>query len=51
MSDYDSPKVREPTDYTGLKIGAMLVPVFLLFIFLGNANMGLTVFIVLGVTM
>lgn len=51
MFDYDSPKEKEPTDYTGLKIGAMLVPVFLLFIFLGNADMGLTVCIVLGMIM
>lgn len=47
--DYDPPKAKEPVDYTGLKIGAILAPVLLLFIYLGKADMGLTVFIVLGV--
>jgi hypothetical protein len=51
MFDYDPPKKKEPTDYTGLKIGVMLAPVFLLFVFLGNADMGLTVCIVLGLIM
>jgi hypothetical protein len=51
MFDYDSPKEKEPTDYTGLKIGAILAPLFLIFIYFGKADMGLTVFIVLGVTM
>jgi hypothetical protein len=46
--DNDSPKAKERTDYTGLKIGAILLPVFFLFVFLGNADMGLTVVIVLG---
>jgi hypothetical protein len=36
------------TDWTGTIIGALLVPVFLIFIFLGKAEMGFTVFIVLG---
>ena len=51
MFDYDTPKEKEPTDYTGLKIVALLAPVFLVFIFLGNADMGLTVCIVLGMIM
>ena len=51
MFDYDPPKAKQPPDYTALKIGAILAPVFLLFIFLGRADMGLTVFIVLGMTM
>jgi hypothetical protein len=38
----------EPTDYTGLKIGAILAPVLLVLIYLGKADMGLTAFIVLG---
>src|SRR5487761_577288 len=50
MSDYDSPKEKKPTDYTGLIIGAILIPVFLLFAFLGKKDMGLTVCIVLAVT-
>jgi hypothetical protein len=28
MFEYESPKPKEPTDYTGLKIGAMLAPVY-----------------------
>ena len=48
MFDHDPPKEKEPTDYTGLKIAAILIPVFLVFAFLGNADMGLTVCIVLG---
>jgi hypothetical protein len=51
MFDYDPPKAKEPVDYTGLKIGAILVPVFVLFVFLGNADLGLTVCIVLGMMM
>ena len=51
MLDYDPPKAKKPTDYTGLKIGAILAPVLLLFIYLGKADMGLAVFIVLGVMM
>jgi len=50
MSDYDPPKEKKPTDYTGLKIGASLIPVFLLVAFFGNADMALTVWIVLGAT-
>ena len=38
------------TDYTGLKIGAILLPVFFLFVYWGKADMGLAVLIVLGVT-
>jgi hypothetical protein len=51
MFDYDPPKEKEPTDYTGLKIVFVLAPVFFLFALLGNADMGLTVCIVLGVIM
>ncbi len=38
------------TQYTGLKIGAVLMPMLLLFIYFGKADMGLTLFIVLGVS-
>jgi hypothetical protein len=48
MSEYDPPKAKERVDYTGLKIGAILAPVELVFIYLGKADMGLTVFIVLA---
>ncbi len=49
MFDYESPKPKEPVDYTGLKIGAMVAPVFFLVTFLYNADAGLAACIVLGV--
>jgi hypothetical protein len=49
MSDYESPKAKAPTDYTGLKIVAMVAPVFFLITFLYNADAGLAACIVLGV--
>ena len=53
MFDYEqAPKEeKKPTDYTGLIFAAILAPVFLLFIYLGKVDMGLTVFIVLGMIM
>ncbi len=51
MSDHDPRRAKQPVDYTGLKIVAILAPVFFLFVFLGNADMGLTVCIVLGMVM
>lgn len=49
MSDDGPQKAKEPIDYTGLKIGAILAPVVLLFSYFGKADTGLAVFIVLGV--
>jgi len=49
MFDYEPAKEKEPVDYTGLKIVAVLAPVFFLITFLSNADMALTVVIVLGV--
>jgi hypothetical protein len=49
MFERDPRESKELTDYTGLKIGAVLMPILLLFIYLGKADIGLTVFIVLGV--
>ncbi|MGA9389921.1 MAG: hypothetical protein WBV69_05700 [Candidatus Sulfotelmatobacter sp.] len=46
MFDYESPKAKEPTDYTGLKIGAMSLPVFFLVTLLRNADAGLAASIV-----
>src|SRR6185312_12716431 len=40
---------KEPVDYTGLKIVAVLAPVFFLITFLSNADTALTAVIVLGV--
>ena len=51
MFDYDQPKEKGPVDYTGLKIGGLLAPVFFLITFLSNADMGLAACIVLGMVM
>lgn len=50
MFDYESRKEKEPVDPTGLIIAVVLGPFFLLFLWLGKAEIGLTVFIVLGMT-
>ena len=49
MSDYETPKEKEPVDYTGVKIGLVLLPVFFLITFLYNADAGLAAYIVVGV--
>jgi hypothetical protein len=46
MSDRDPPRAK--VDYTGFLFAAILAPVFLFFIYLGRADMGLAVFIVLA---
>jgi hypothetical protein len=46
--DTESPP---PVDYTGLKIGLLVAPVFFLFAFLGNADLGLSVCLILGLFM
>jgi hypothetical protein len=51
MFDYEQPPAKSPTDYTGTKIGAILLPVFFLFVYFGKAEMGFTVCIVSGVAM
>jgi hypothetical protein len=52
MFDYYPPEEPpDPVDYTGLKIGGILAPVFFLITFLSNADMALTVCIVLGLVM
>ena len=48
----DDPPHGEPsTDYTGLIIVAALTPVFVLFVFLGKADIGLSACIVSGMVM
>jgi hypothetical protein len=49
MFDYESPKEKEPVDYTGLKIAAVTAPVFFLVTYLYNADTGLAACIVLDV--
>jgi hypothetical protein len=48
MFDSDPPREKEPVDYTGLKIGAIVAPVFFLVTYLRNAETGLAACIVLG---
>ena len=51
MFDYEQLPAREPTNYTGLKILALVAPVFFLFVYLGKAEMGFTVCLVVGASM
>lgn len=49
MFEYEQPKEKPPTDYTGLIIAAALAPVLLTFMYFGAADLGLAVDIVLGI--
>ena len=49
MFDYESPKEKEPVDYTGVKLAAIVAPVFFLVTYLYNADAGLAACIVLCV--
>jgi len=51
FEESEKPEKKEPTDYTGPKIVAALAPVFFFFVYLGRAEMGFTVIIVLGMTL
>jgi hypothetical protein len=51
MFDYEAPKKKSPADWSGTIIGAMLLPVFFLFIYLGKAELGFTACIVLAMFM
>lgn len=51
MSDGDPSRAKKNIDYTGLLFAAILAPICLFFIYLGKADMGLAVFIVLGMMM
>ncbi len=51
MFDYESPKPKERVDYTGLKLAALLAPVFFLVTFLYSADAGLAAYIVAGVVL
>src|SRR5580704_8536128 len=46
--EQSSPERQGRTDWSGTIIGALLIPVFFLFIYLGKAELGFTVCIVLG---
>jgi hypothetical protein len=51
MFDYKSPKEKSSTDWSGTIIGVMLLPVFFVFVFLGKAEMGFNLMLVLGLVM
>lgn len=51
MFDYEQPPVKEPPNFTGTIIGAVLLPVFFLFVYLGKPEMGFTVCLVLAMIM
>ncbi len=48
MFDYETPKEKSPTDWSGTLIALALAPLFFLFIYLGKAETGFTACIVLG---
>jgi hypothetical protein len=45
----DEPEEKKPTNYTGVIIGAALLPVLILFMYPGKGDLGMAVVIVLGV--
>lgn len=51
MFDSEAPKEKSRADWSGTIIGAMLLPVLFLFIYLGKAEMGFTACIVLAMFM
>ena len=51
MFDYEAPKEKGRADWSGTIIGAMLLPVLFLFIYLGKAEVGFTARIVLAMFM
>lgn len=50
MFDYESPKEKSPTDWSGPIIVAILAPLFFLFVNLGEAEKGFTACIALGMS-
>jgi hypothetical protein len=51
LFDSEAPKEKNPTDWSGTIIGVMLLPVFFVFVFLGKAELGFNVMLVLGLVM
>ncbi len=47
MFDYDKPKEKSSTDWSGTIIGIMFAPVFFFFVYLGKPELGFNVMIVL----
>jgi hypothetical protein len=50
MFDYESPKPKEPVDYTGVKITAIVAPIFVFVTVIYNADAGLAASIVSRMT-
>ena len=48
FEEIDPPQGKQPTDWTGTKIGGALLPVFFFFVYLGKAELGFTVILVTG---
>lgn len=48
MFDYETPQKKNSADWSGTIIGAMLLPVFFVFVYLGKAEMGFNAMLVLG---
>src|SRR5580704_10853395 len=48
MPDYDAPKGKNSSDWSGAIICAMLLPVFIYFVHIDKPEMGFTAIIVLG---
>ena len=46
----EQPEEKKRTDYTGLKIVGLIAPVYLIFVYFDKPDMGLAVFIILGMT-
>lgn len=51
MFDYKSPKEKSSADWSGTIIGVMLLPIFFVFVYLGKAEMGFNLVLVLGLAM
>jgi hypothetical protein len=48
MFDYEAPKEKRRADWSGTIIGAALSPVFFFFVYLGKAEIGFNLMLVLG---
>jgi len=51
MFDYEAPPKKSSADWSGTIIGVMLLPVFFVFAYLGKAEMGFNLVLVLGLAM
>lgn len=51
MFDSEAPKEKSPTDWSGTIIGVALLPVLFVFVFLGKAELGFNLILVLGLIM